>query len=172
MFMRYGYGGFGFPLWFSIIGLILFALMAGSIIWLVISLSRPGRRVRMGWYAGGGGYGPRFRHPALDELDLAYARGQVTRDEYFRRRADLTTGWGPARLRRRPRTGPPGPRRRGARSADLVVAAVGNEGEVRSRHPPTCMGLDSPVRMGFISIGGEWCVTNSSIPVFSRSTDA
>ena len=99
--MRYGYGGVGFPLWFSIIGLILFALMAGSIIWLVISLSRPGRRVRMGWYAGGGGYGPRFRHPALDELDLAYARGQVTRDEYFRRRADLTTGWGPA-------GGPPG----------------------------------------------------------------
>jgi hypothetical protein len=101
MFIRYGYGGVGFPLWFSIIGLILFALMIGSIIWLVISLTRPGRHVRMGWYAGGGGYGPRFRHPALDELDIAYARGQLTRDEYFRRRADLTTGWGPA-------GGPPG----------------------------------------------------------------
>jgi hypothetical protein len=93
MFMRYGYGGFGFPLWFSIIGLILFALMIGSIIWLVVSLTRPGRHVRMNWY-GGGGYGPRFRHPALDELDVAYARGQLTRDEYFRRRTDLTTGWG------------------------------------------------------------------------------
>jgi hypothetical protein len=94
MYMRYGYGGFGFPLWFSIIALILFALMIGSIIWLVISFNRPGRNVRTHWYAGGG-YGPRFRHPALDELDIAYARGQLTRD------ADLTTGWGPA-------GGPPG----------------------------------------------------------------
>jgi hypothetical protein len=99
MFMRYGYGGFGFPLWFSIIALVLFALMIGSIIWLVISLTRPGRNVRAHWYAGGG-YGPRFRHPALDELDIAYARGQLTRDEYFRRRADLTS-WDP-------HGGPPG----------------------------------------------------------------
>ncbi len=92
MFIRYG-PGLGFPLWFDIIGLILFALMIASIVWLVVALARPGRPVRMGWY-GGGGYAPRFRPPALDELDLAYARGQVTRDEYFRRRADLT-GWGP-----------------------------------------------------------------------------
>jgi hypothetical protein len=91
MFIRYGYGGGGFPLWFSIIG---------SIIWLVISLSRPGRHVGMRWYAGGGGYGPRFHTPALQELDLAYARGQLTREEYFRRRADLT-GWEPP-------GGPPG----------------------------------------------------------------
>jgi hypothetical protein len=101
MFIRYGYGGVGFPLWFSIIGLILFALMIGSIIWLVISLSRPGRHVGMRWYGGGGGYGPRFHTPALQELDIAYARGQLTRDEYFRRRADLTAGWGPG-------GGPPG----------------------------------------------------------------
>ena len=100
MFIRYGYDGVGFPLWFSIIGLILFALMIGSIIWLVISLTRPGHHVGMRW-SPGGGYGPRFRHPALDELDIAYARGQLTRDEYFRRRADLTAGWGPA-------GGPPG----------------------------------------------------------------
>ena len=94
MFIRYGPGaGLGFPLWFEIIGLILFALMIASIVWLVFALARPGRPMRTGWY-GGGGYGPRFRPPALDELDLAYARGQLTRDEYFRRRADLT-GWAP-----------------------------------------------------------------------------
>src|ERR1039458_8581231 len=57
MFIRYGYTGFGFPLWFSIIGLVLFALMIGSIVWLVVSLTRPGRHVGMRWYAGGGGYG-------------------------------------------------------------------------------------------------------------------
>ena len=100
MFIRYGYGGVGFPLWFSIIGLILFALMIGSIIWLVISLTRPGRHVGMRWSAGGGGYGPRFHPPALQELDIAYARGQLTREEYFRRRADLTSWGGPG--------GPPG----------------------------------------------------------------
>ncbi|MGO8685710.1 MAG: hypothetical protein ACLQT7_00800 [Candidatus Dormibacteria bacterium] len=98
MFIRYGYG-VGFPLWGTIIGLILLALLIGSIVWLVVALTRPGRHVRMGGW-GAGGYGPRFRHPALDELDLAYARGQLTRDEYFRRRADLT-GWGPP-------GGPPG----------------------------------------------------------------
>ncbi|MGA2283452.1 MAG: hypothetical protein ABSH07_07210 [Candidatus Dormibacteria bacterium] len=92
MVIRWGYG-VGFPLWGTIIGLILFALLIGSIVWLVVVLSRPGRQVRMSWY--GGGYGPRFRHPALDELDIAYARGQLTRDDYLRRRADLTGGWGP-----------------------------------------------------------------------------
>jgi len=94
MFIRYGPGsGLGFPLWFDIVGMILFALMIASIVWLVVSIARPGRPMRMGWY-GGAGYGPRFRPPALDELDMAYARGQLTRDEYFRRRADLT-GWAP-----------------------------------------------------------------------------
>ena len=120
MFIRYGYG-VGFPLWGTIIGLILLALLIGSIVWLVVALTRPGRHVRMGGW-GAGGYGPRFRHPALDELDLAYARGQLTRDEYFRRRADLT-GWGPprgpARLPR-PRRGSAGPGR-GSRSPDLPV---------------------------------------------------
>jgi len=99
MFIRYGPGGFGFPLWGTIIGLVLFALMVGSIIWLIVALTHPSRTARYRWYPGAG-YGPRFRHPALDELDLAYARGQLTRDEYLRRRADLT-GWGPP-------GGPPG----------------------------------------------------------------
>ena len=54
MFIRYG-PGLGFPLWFDIIGLILFALMIASIVWLVVVLARPGRPVRMGWYGGGEG---------------------------------------------------------------------------------------------------------------------
>jgi uncharacterized membrane protein len=93
MFIRYGYGSaIGFSLWGTIIGLVLFALLVGSIVWLIVVISRPGRQARMHWTAGG--YGPRFRSPAMDELDLAYARGQISREEYFRRRADLT-GWGP-----------------------------------------------------------------------------
>ena len=98
MFIRYGYGA-GFPLWGTIIGLILFALLVAAIVWLILTITRPGRHARPGWYAGGA-YGPRFRHPALDELDLAYARGPLSREEYFRRRADLT-GWSP------PPGGPP-----------------------------------------------------------------
>lgn len=96
---RFGPGGFGvFPLVGGILGLVLFALMIGSAIWLIVSFSRPGR-----WSRGfpGPGYAPPpYRSPALEELDLAYARGQVTREEYFRRRADLT-GWAPP-------GGPPG----------------------------------------------------------------
>lgn len=38
------------------------------------------------------------RTPALDELELRYARGEIGRDEYLGRRADLLTPWpvGPA----------------------------------------------------------------------------
>ena len=32
------------------------------------------------------------RSPGLDELDMRYARGELTRSEYFERRADLTGG--------------------------------------------------------------------------------
>lgn len=35
------------------------------------------------------GHAP-FRSPGLDELDMRYARGEVTRPEYLERRADLT----------------------------------------------------------------------------------
>jgi len=97
MFMRYGYGS-GFPLWGAIIGLVLFALLIGAIVWLIVAISRPGRPA--GIHSVAGGYGPRFRTPAMEELDVAYARGRVNREEYFRRRADLT-GWGPP-------GGPPG----------------------------------------------------------------
>jgi uncharacterized membrane protein len=31
-----------------------------------------------------------FRSPGLDELDMRYARGEVTRSEYLERRADLS----------------------------------------------------------------------------------
>jgi hypothetical protein len=31
-----------------------------------------------------------YQNPALHELDLAYARGQLSREEYLRRRADLS----------------------------------------------------------------------------------
>jgi uncharacterized membrane protein len=33
---------------------------------------------------------PPFRSPGLDELDMRYARGEVSRSEYLERRADMT----------------------------------------------------------------------------------
>ena len=33
---------------------------------------------------------PPVRSPGLDELDMRYARGELSRTEYFERRADLT----------------------------------------------------------------------------------
>ncbi|TMC49552.1 MAG: SHOCT domain-containing protein [Chloroflexi bacterium] len=50
------------------------------------------------------------RHPAVDELDLRYARGEIDRAEYLQRRADLIDRT--ARLPGsppRPPGAPPGP---------------------------------------------------------------
>ncbi|HYA00438.1 MAG TPA: hypothetical protein VEK76_08820 [Candidatus Binatia bacterium] len=99
MFIRFGPGGVGvWPLVGGILGLVLFALFIASVIWLIVALTRPRRWV--GTFPGGGWHGPP-RNPALEELDIAYARGQMSREEYFRRRADLT-GWTP------PGASPPG----------------------------------------------------------------
>jgi uncharacterized membrane protein len=46
---------------------------------------------------------PALRSPGLDELDMRYARGEVTRTEYLERRADLS-GIAPP-----PPPPPPGP---------------------------------------------------------------
>jgi uncharacterized membrane protein len=82
-----GFGvGFGFPLWGAIVGFVLFFLLIAVLVWLVIVLSRPRRFGPMGPYA----YRHPYQSPALHELDLAYARGQLSREEYLRRRADLS----------------------------------------------------------------------------------
>jgi uncharacterized membrane protein len=47
---------------------------------------------------------PALRSPGLDELDMRYARGEVTRTEYLERRADLS-GIAPPP----PAPGPPAP---------------------------------------------------------------
>ena len=93
MIYQFGPGGLGvFPLVGGIVGLVLFALLIASVVWLIVSVSRPDRWSHS--FPGPGFPPPPYRNVALEELDLAYARGQVTREEYFRRRADLT-GWAP-----------------------------------------------------------------------------
>ena len=57
--------------------LIVVALLVGAILLLRLLLQRP--RPPRDWP----------RHPAIDELDLRYARGELERADYLQRRADL-----------------------------------------------------------------------------------
>jgi hypothetical protein len=82
--------GWGGPGWFWIVGLVLFALMICSVVWLALAVGRPRTWTRPYWGPGWYGPAPDHRPQALEELDLAYARGQLSREEYFRRRADLS----------------------------------------------------------------------------------
>jgi putative membrane protein len=75
--------------------LLLFLLIVAAIAFLIYRLlSR----------SGGGGWSG-YRSVALRELELRYARGEIDRDEFLQRRADLTT---PA-LPPPSRPGPPPP---------------------------------------------------------------
>jgi putative membrane protein len=70
--------------------LIVIALVAGA--WLLVRavLHRP-LPPRPPYVPGPGGPGPEApANNALNELDLRYARGEINRDEYLQRRADLT----------------------------------------------------------------------------------
>jgi putative membrane protein len=75
--------------------LLLFLLIVAALAFLIYRLlSR----------SGGGGWAG-YRSAALRELELRYARGEIDRDEFLQRRADLTT---PA-LPPASRPGPPPP---------------------------------------------------------------
>jgi putative membrane protein len=65
-------------MWFwAIFALLVLALLVVGVIWLVRTLARPG---------------PAGASAARQELDLRYARGELTREEYQQRRADLEGG--------------------------------------------------------------------------------
>jgi putative membrane protein len=70
-------GGF---MWFwAIFMVVVLALLVAGAIWLARTLTRPASPTG----------GP---SPARTELDLRYARGDLTREEYLQRRADLDGG--------------------------------------------------------------------------------
>jgi putative membrane protein len=72
-------GGF---MWFwAIFWVVVLALLVAGAIWLARTLTRPSNP-------------PSGPGPARAELDLRYARGDLTREEYLQRRADLE-GRGP-----------------------------------------------------------------------------
>lgn len=98
-------GGFH---WFGIVPLLLFAALIGVIVWAVIRLTREGGASAL---VGAGATGGAMAAPmpvarpdgAIEELRLRYARGEMTREDYTQRFADL--GGDPAA--REPATAPP-----------------------------------------------------------------
>ena len=72
----------GFEWFWAIFMVVVLALLVAGAIWLARTLTRPSSPP-------GGPAGP---NPARTELDLRYARGDLTREEYLQRRADLEGG--------------------------------------------------------------------------------
>jgi putative membrane protein len=73
--------GGGFMWFWAVFWVVVLALLVAGAIWLARTLTRPPN------LPGGPG-------PARAELDLRYARGELDREEYLQRRADLE-GTGP-----------------------------------------------------------------------------
>jgi putative membrane protein len=71
--------GGGFEWFWAILWVVVLALLVAGAIWLARTLTRPSNP-------------PSGPGPARAELDLRYARGDLTREEYLQRRADLEGG--------------------------------------------------------------------------------
>jgi putative membrane protein len=69
----------GFEWFWAILWVVVLALLVAGAIWLARTLTRPPNP-------------PSGPGPARAELDLRYARGDLTREEYLQRRADLEGG--------------------------------------------------------------------------------
>jgi putative membrane protein len=70
-------GGGAFMWFWAIFAVLVLALLVVGVVWLVRTLTSPG---------------PGSTSSARQELDLRYARGELTREEYQQRRADLEGG--------------------------------------------------------------------------------
>jgi putative membrane protein len=77
----YGYGGMG--LWGGLIGMIFNVAIIVAIIWLIVWAVRRFSNGPMHWNQAAGGQSPR------DILQVRYARGEITRDQYQQMLKDL-----------------------------------------------------------------------------------
>lgn len=77
--MMGGWGGGGFFPFSGIFGLLFLVLVIVALIWLVRAILRPQDRAPRTPRASAG----------LDLLDQRYARGEINRDEYLQKRADV-----------------------------------------------------------------------------------
>ena len=86
----YYYGG---PFW---IGWLIWLVVFAAIIVTVILVARSSRRHGISptqWNGGPwqGHWHGGWQSPGLHELDIRYARGEITREEYLQRRADIAS---------------------------------------------------------------------------------
>ncbi len=77
--MMSGWGGGGFFPFSGILSLLFLALVIVALVWLVRAILRPRDRTARAPRASAG----------LDLLDQRYARGEINRDEYLQKRADV-----------------------------------------------------------------------------------
>jgi uncharacterized membrane protein len=94
----------GGPHWFGIVPVLLFVVLIGVIVWAVIKLTREGRGPALAGAGASVATGAAVMPAAaaqvattstgtdraLEELRLRYARGEMTREDYAERLADLT----------------------------------------------------------------------------------
>jgi len=88
--MFYVYGG---PHW---LGWLVGLLVLGAIITTVVLVARSSRRQAVTPQPWSGGPWPAhwqggWQSPGLHELDIRYARGEISREEYLQRRADIAS---------------------------------------------------------------------------------
>ena len=75
---------YSFPHW---LGWVISLLVLGAIITTVVLVARSSRRHAITpnqWHGG-------WQSPGLHELDIRYARGEISREEYLQRRADMVS---------------------------------------------------------------------------------
>jgi putative membrane protein len=88
------YGGFdGGSIAAMVFWLVLLVLLVVGVVFIVRTAGR--RPIGPLFGPGPGLWGPPGPHHALAELDLRYARGEIERDDYLQRRADLLSQPGP-----------------------------------------------------------------------------
>ncbi len=76
--MMGGWGGGAMFPFSGIFGLLVLALVIAALVWVVRGILRHDHEPRAGQAAGG-----------LTVLDQRYARGEINRDEYLQKRADI-----------------------------------------------------------------------------------
>jgi putative membrane protein len=83
---RFVHHGWWWGFWGRFIPLILFLVLIGLVVWAVLRVSGRG----FGPATGSAGLAPAFaRDPALEEVRLRYARGEMSREEFVQRSWDL-----------------------------------------------------------------------------------
>ena len=84
-FRRFGHHGYGWWVLGGLLWLIVVAALITAAVVIGIRLTRRELPVHAPGLAGG----PRPPDPAIAELRMRYARGEIARDEYVQRAADL-----------------------------------------------------------------------------------